>query len=104
FRLFGIGKTPGVSYTYPLGRSLYINITNRCNADCTFCKRNTFPFINGYNLRMKKSEEPDSNVYINEISNPKRYEEIVFCGYGEPTIRWEVVKEIAAYVKGKGGT
>lgn len=103
FRLFGIGTTPGVSYTYPLGRSLYINITNRCNADCTFCKRKTEPFIDGYNLGMKKSEEPPADIYIKEIGDPKKYDEIVFCGYGEPTIRWEVVKQIAAYVKSNGG-
>lgn len=103
FRLFGIGKTPGISYTYPLGRSLYINVTNRCNADCTFCKRKTFPFIGGFNLAMKKSEEPAADAYIKEIADPKRYEEIVFCGYGEPTIRWNIVKQVAAYVKSKGG-
>lgn len=103
FRLFGIGKTPGISYTYPLGRSLYINVTNRCNADCTFCKRKTFPFIGGFNLAMKKSEEPTADVYIKEIADPKQYEEIVFCGYGEPTIRWDIVKQIAAYVKSHGG-
>lgn len=103
FRLFGIGKTPGISYTYPLGRSLYINVTNRCNADCTFCKRKTFPFIGGFNLAMKKSEEPAADVYIKEIADPKQYEEIVFCGYGEPTIRWNIVKQVAAYVKSKGG-
>lgn len=103
FRLFGIGKTPGISYTYPFGKSLYINVTNRCNADCTFCKRKSFPFINGFNLGMKKSEEPPADIYIKEISDPKRYEEIVFCGYGEPTIRWNIVKEIAAYVKSQGG-
>ncbi|MFO7526259.1 MAG: YchF/TatD family DNA exonuclease [Ignavibacteriaceae bacterium] len=103
FRLFGIGNTQGVSYTYPLGRSLYINITNRCNADCTFCKRKTEPFIDGYNLGMKKSEEPPADIYIKEIGDPKKYDEIVFCGYGEPTIRWEVVKQIADYVKSNGG-
>ncbi len=103
FRLFGFGKTPNVNYTYQLGRSLYINVTNRCNADCTFCKRKSFPFIGGYNLAMKKSEEPEAEVYIREIADPKQFDEIVFCGYGEPTIRWEVVKQVAAYVKSNGG-
>lgn len=103
FRLFGIGKKSDLSFTYPLGKSLYINITNRCNADCTFCKRKTYPFINGYNLGMKKSEEPSADIYIKEIGDPKKYDEIVFCGYGEPTIRWEVVKEIASFVKANGG-
>lgn len=103
FRLFGLGKTPGVSYTYPLAKSLYINVTNRCNADCTFCRRKSYPMIGGFNLGMKKSEEPPAKVYINEIADPKRFEEIVFCGYGEPTIRWDIVKEIATYVKTHGG-
>ncbi|HSL88545.1 MAG TPA: TatD family hydrolase [Ignavibacteriaceae bacterium] len=103
FRLFGIGKSPEINFTYPLGRSLYINVTNRCNADCTFCKRNTFPVISGFNLGMKKSEEPAADEYIKEIGDPKKYEEIVFCGYGEPTIRWEIVKQVAVYVKANGG-
>ncbi len=103
FRIFGIGKKPATSFTYQLGNSLYINVTNRCNADCIFCRRETDPFISGYNLGMKKSEEPDSEVYIREIGDPKKYDEIVFCGYGEPTIRWEIVKKISEYVKAKGG-
>ncbi|MDP3684261.1 MAG: TatD family nuclease-associated radical SAM protein, partial [Ignavibacteria bacterium] len=52
---------------------------------------------------MKKSDEPPAEVYINEIGDPKQFDEIVFCGYGEPTIRFEVVKQIAKYVKDNGG-
>ena len=103
FRFFGIGKPPKTSFTYLLGNSLYINVTNRCNADCTFCRRKDDPFLRGHNLGMKKSEEPPADVYIKEIGDPKNYDEIVFCGYGEPTIRWDVVKEIAKYVKTNGG-
>ena len=40
---------------------------------------------------------------IEEIKNPKVYDEIVFCGYGEPTIRFDAVKEIGAWVKSNGG-
>lgn len=103
FRFFGIGNAPKTSYTYLLGNSLYINVTNRCNADCTFCRRKEDPFLRGYNLGMKKSEEPTAEVYISEIGDPKKYDEIVFCGYGEPTIRWDVVREVAKYVKANGG-
>ncbi|MCX7798169.1 MAG: YchF/TatD family DNA exonuclease [Melioribacter sp.] len=103
FKLFGIGKKPPLSYTYKIGNSLYINVTNRCNADCIFCDRKGDAVINGYNLKMKKSEEPEAEVYIKEIGDPKKYKEIVFCGYGEPTIRWDVVKKIAKYVKENGG-
>ncbi|KUG26654.1 putative deoxyribonuclease ycfh [hydrocarbon metagenome] len=103
YKLFGIGKNPDLIFTYQIGDSLYINVTNRCNADCVFCKRKTTAEVDGYILKMKKTEEPDATVYINEIANPKKYKEIVFCGYGEPTIRWDVVKEVAKYVKDNGG-
>ena len=103
FRFFGIGKAPKTSFTYLLGNSLYINVTNRCNADCTFCRRKEDPFLHGYNLGITKSEEPTSDIYIKEIGDPSKYDEVVFCGYGEPTIRWDVVKEVAKYVKANGG-
>jgi len=103
FRFFGIGKAPKTSFTYLLGNSLYINVTNRCNADCTFCRRKEDPFLHGYNLGMTKSEEPTFDIYIKEIGDPSKYDEVVFCGYGEPTIRWDVVKEVAKYVKANGG-
>ena len=103
FRLFGVGEEPKLAYTYQIGKSLYINVTNRCDADCVFCDRKGNAVISGYKLRMEKSEEPPAGVYINEIGDPLKYKEIVFCGYGEPTIRWDIVKEVAKYVKEKGG-
>jgi TatD DNase family protein len=103
FRLFGIGSKPDTKYTYKMGRSLYINVTNRCNADCIFCMRKSEPVVGGYNLSMSHSEEPPAEIYIREIGDPKEYKEIVFCGFGEPTIRWGVIKEIAAYIKSMGG-
>lgn len=103
FRLFGIGAMPATSHTYKLGDSLYINVTNRCDSDCKFCHRKTDPFIDGYNLKMTKAEEPPAQLYIEEIGDPSVYKEIVFCGYGEPTIRWDVVKDIARCVKANGG-
>lgn len=103
FRMFGIGSKPETSFTYKIGNSLYINITNRCNANCVFCDRDKEAMLSGYNLKMSRSQEPPSEVYNKEIGDPARFKEIVFCGYGEPTVRWEVVKEVAAYVKEKGG-
>ncbi|MDP2301475.1 MAG: YchF/TatD family DNA exonuclease [Ignavibacteria bacterium] len=103
FKLFGIGSKPKTSFTYQIGNSLYINVTNRCNADCFFCDHKGDAVISGYNLKMSKNEEPNAGLYINEIGDPLKYKEIVFCGYGEPTIRWDVVKEIAVYVKNNGG-
>jgi len=103
-KLFGIGEKPEISFVYEIGNSLYVNVTNRCNADCVFCDRKGEAVISGYNLKMKKSEEPDAEEYIKLIDDPKKYKEIVFCGYGEPTIRWDVVKNIAKHVKDNGGS
>jgi TatD DNase family protein len=103
FRLFGIGSKDKTDFTYLLGDSLYVNVTNRCSANCTFCHRKIDPTIAKYNLRLNKADEPPADIYINEIGNPKNYKEIVFCGYGEPTIRWDVVKDICRYVKAHGG-
>jgi len=102
-KLFGIGEKSKLTFTYKIGQSLYVNVTNRCNADCIFCDRKGEAVINGYNLKMKKSEEPEAEVYIKEIGDPKQYKEIVFCGYGEPTIRWDFVKTVAKYIKDNGG-
>ena len=52
---------------------------------------------------MTKDEEPPVEIYTEEIGDPADYDEIVFCGYGEPTIRWDVVKKVARYVKDNGG-
>ena len=103
YKLFGIGMKPKTSFTYKIGDSLYINVTNRCDSDCVFCDRKGEATIKGYNLKMSKSEEPEADVYIKEIGDPKTFKEIVFCGYGEPTIRWDLVKDIAKYVKDNGG-
>lgn len=103
YKLFGIGEQPVLNYTYQIGNALYVNVTNRCNADCIFCDRKGAAVISGYNLKMTKSQEPEADVYIKEIGDPKDYSEIVFCGYGEPTIRWDVVKQVAKYVKENGG-
>lgn len=103
FRLFGIGSKPETSFTYKIGNKLYINITNRCTSDCVFCNRKKDASIDGFNLKMTVAEEPPAEKYIEEIGNPKNYDEIVFCGYGEPTVRWDVVKAIAKYVKDNNG-
>ncbi len=102
-QLFGIGSISGSGrITYPIRNSLYLNITNRCTAACTFCVRYHTDFVKGHNLRLR--EEPSAEELIKEIGDPKRYDEIVFCGYGEPLIRLEVVKAVAAEVKRLGGT
>jgi TatD DNase family protein len=101
-QLFGIGTMPDRGrITYPIRNSLYLNITNRCTAACTFCVRYHTDFVKGHKLRL--GEEPTADALIKEIGDPKRYAEVVFCGYGEPLLRLDVVKAVAAAVKQRGG-
>lgn len=89
------------TYTYPIGNNLYVNLTNRCSNRCTFCVRDQNSKYEGYSLWLEK--EPTAEEVIALIGDPKRYGEIVFCGYGEPTYRLDAMKEIARYVKEQGG-
>lgn len=88
-------------FTYELDDNLYINLTNRCTNACTFCIRNEYDGLGGYTLWLDK--EPTAEEIIKEIPDPQKYPEIVFCGYGEPTARLGVLKEVAQYIKEKGG-
>lgn len=101
FRLFGIGERPGPRFTYTLKNSLYINLTIRCNADCVFCDRKGEAVVKGHNLKIDR--EPSAEEVIREIGDPNRYAEIVFCGYGEPTIRLDALKTVGQWVKAHGG-
>ncbi len=101
FKLFGIGSAGPPRFTYTLRNSLYVNLTIRCNADCVFCDRKGDAIIKGHNLKIER--EPSAQEVIDEIQDPRKYEEIVFCGYGEPTIRLEELKDVARWVKAHGG-
>jgi TatD DNase family protein len=101
FRVFGVGSRGEPRITYTLRDALYVNLTIRCNADCVFCDRKGDAIIKGHNLKIDR--EPTVEEVIREIGDPARYREIVFCGYGEPTIRLEEMKEVARWVKAHGG-
>lgn len=89
-----------MTITYELGKSLYVNITNRCSNACTFCVRKDEPTINGIDdLWLKK--EPTKEAIFKDIlkRDLDQYEELVFCGYGEPSYRLDEICEIAKKVK-----
>ncbi|HEY8465073.1 MAG TPA: TatD family nuclease-associated radical SAM protein [Bacillota bacterium] len=81
---------------YPLNQGLYLNITNRCPNACLFCIRQTAHGV-GYDLWLE--HEPTVTEITAAIGNPSGYREVVFCGYGEPLTRPEVVVEVSRWVK-----
>jgi TatD DNase family protein len=100
-RLFKISSLPEPTIAYKIRDNLYLNITNRCTNAWSFCVRFHTDYVKGHNLRLP--EEPTSLDLIKAIGDPTQYKEIVFCGYGEPTIRLEVIKEVSKWIKEKGG-
>ena len=102
-RLFGIGDADGrPAIVYKIRNSLYVNLTNRCSNRCVFCSRESDPTVKGHWLRL--DQEPTADEVIGAIGDPTRYAEIVFCGFGEPTLRLDVIKQVAAFVKSRGGS
>lgn len=87
------------TYTYELGKETYINLTNRCTNDCSFCIRQGATGLAGYDLWLE--QEPTAEQVIEQLKEQKP--DVVFCGFGEPTIKIEELVEIAAYVKRYGG-
>ena len=85
---------------YPLGDSLYVNITNRCTCRCTFCIRSVKDHVReSDNLWLE--HEPTIQEVLEEAKkfDFTKYREIVFCGFGEPTERLDDLLEIAAVWK-----
>ena len=84
---------------YELNNNLYINLTNKCSNTCVFCVRNGKNSYYGYNLKLKK--DPTAEEVIKAVPD-KKYGEVVFCGFGEPTYNIGVLTEVARELKKKG--
>ncbi|MFA6321667.1 MAG: TatD family hydrolase [Candidatus Omnitrophota bacterium] len=94
-------QAEGSKIAYEIRDSLYLNITNMCTNSCSFCVRNDTNFVKGHNLKLDR--DPELEEILRSIGDPAKYKEIVFCGYGEPTMRLDILKEIARWVKSKRG-
>lgn len=90
------------NYVYEFDDNLYLNLTNRCPNNCEFCIRNFKDGVSGNELWLKK--EPTYEELIDDISmyDLKKYDEIVFCGFGEPMCALSLISQIGPYLKRKG--
>lgn len=82
-------------------RNLYVNVTNECNCACTFCLRNMKKMAEGSTLWLH--EKPSLADFKAALDGaPWEYiKEVVFCGFGEPTMRLDVLTKLLHYVKEK---
>lgn len=89
-----------VSYT--IGDRLYLNITDRCTLRCAFCPKHQGSHrVHEYDLSL--DHRPSQAEIIAAIDDPAAYREVVFCGFGEPTLRLKVLLETARYIRRRGG-
>ena len=89
---------------YKVHNNIYVNMTNKCPYSCTFCLRQTMDTI-GESDRLWLEREPSLQEVCDEFNkfNMDEYNEVVFCGFGEPTERFDDLIKVAAFVKEKYG-
>ena len=85
---------------YKVYNNLYVNLTNRCTCNCTFCLRQTRDEMNHSGslwLDREPTVEEIKAAFLEK--DMSEYEEVVFCGFGEPTMRLEDLLVLATWVK-----
>ncbi len=90
----------GMTITYKVKNGLYVNMTNRCPCACTFCLRQNGDGVYGSDS-LWLIREPTVEEVCGSIAayDGQSFEELVFCGYGEPTERLDDLLKVASWVK-----
>ena len=90
-----------MTITYRVGNGLYVNMTNRCTSDCVFCIRKLGDSV-GDADSLWLDREPSREEVLEDIlkRNFNEFDEIVFCGYGEPTMRLDDMLWVCKHLKG----
>ena len=93
-----------MSIVYDYFGGLYINLTNKCPNACEFCIRNFTDSLGDADSLVLK-EDPTIDEVKKELESwdVRRYDEVVFCGYGEPPERLPELLELARHIKAKYG-
>ena len=82
----------GFTITYEYGDNLYVNPTNRCDFNCTFCLRHnqgSGGSIYTHNLWLEREPTREELLASIESRDLSRYKQLVFVGFGEPTYRFD---------------
>ncbi|MCG8672581.1 MAG: TatD family nuclease-associated radical SAM protein [Pseudomonadales bacterium] len=83
---------------YDIDGKRYINLTNACTLKCKFCpKHNGSWNVKGYELALDFN--PKANDIIDKLGDLTEIEEVVFCGFGESTLRLKELINIATHLK-----
>lgn len=93
-------KNKAMTILYEVHSGLYVNLTNRCSCACTFCVRQTDDSV-GKSDTLWLEHEPSFEEVMEAFKafDMSKYEELVFCGFGEPTEAFDMLKRVAAEAK-----
>lgn len=93
-------KNKAMTILYEVHNGLYVNLTNRCSCACTFCVRQTDDSV-GKSDTLWLEHEPTFEEVMAAFDDfdMSKYEELVFCGFGEPTEAFDTLKRVAAEAK-----
>ena len=88
---------------YTLENKIYINLTNRCTNNCIFCLRNDKNDVCGQELWLDNENYAAQDVIdqFEKIYSQTPSKEVIFCGYGEPMLKLDILKNTAEYIKSK---
>ncbi len=88
---------------YEKGRSLYLNLTNRCPVSCRFCVKAPWDYtFEGHDLRIKGPEPTAQDLLRalkDRLATPAPWREAVFCGFGECVYRLAEMKTVGLHLK-----
>lgn len=89
-----------MTISYELYGNLYLNITNKCTNKCDFCIRST-PTGIGRNLDLWLKNDPGVEEIVEDLKTQdlSKYEELIFCGYGEPMIRLNEIVQVCKWIR-----
>ena len=93
-------KNKAMTILYEVHNGLYVNLTNRCSCAYTFCVRQTDDSV-GKSDTLWLEHEPTFEEVMAAFDDfdMSKYEELVFCGFGEPTEAFDTLKRVAAEAK-----
>lgn len=93
-------KKPSIVYRH--GSGLYVNLTNRCPTACVFCVKKPWAMnYHGSNLNLAGKEPSPAEVISLTAAEwaSAPFSELVFCGYGEPTMRLDTLLACARAIR-----
>lgn len=91
-----------MTITYKVKNGIYVNMTNRCPCACTFCLRHNGDGVYGSpSLWLEREPTVEDVCESLDTWDLNKYEEVVFCGYGEPAERLYDLLKVAAHIKEK---